>query len=115
MKEENEFATLLNSDVRFTGALHTEESMLIKGEFTHSNIRADSVVISYEGKVHDNLEVNTATVQGEVGGTIVCHDYFSLSKGGRVFGKLKTALLTVDRGGVLNADVQVTQKPRENT
>lgn len=102
--EENEFATIINDDVEFTGKIEAQEPNLVKGIVTESNIQASLLVVIKDGKVAGEIKCDVLSVLGECEGELRIKEMLVLLKGGRIKGTIRTNNLIIDEGGIFHGE-----------
>lgn len=60
-----------------------------------------AVTVEKKGVLIADVRVHTLTVQGEVKGPVLARDSVLISKTGRVYGEIRTPVLTMELGGQL--------------
>lgn len=111
--EENEFATVLDTDVEFMGTISTTEPELIKGKVSESNVHAKQLVIIEGGVMSGKIMSDVVSIAGKCEGDISIKESMTILKGGVVEGKVHTNALIVNDGGILNAEC-IMKKPVED-
>ncbi len=105
--EENEFATLLASDVEISGVLEAQESLLIQGNVESSKVNGTLVVVEKRGKIVGKIKVRYLVVSGLVNGEMIAHGNLHVLKDGEVRGTAESSVFIVDDGGKLNCKCQM--------
>ena len=106
--EENEFPTLLDTDVVFSGDIETQDDSLVKGTITESKVKAALLVVSKEGEISGTLNINHVSLLGQCSGNIHIYDTLTILEGGHISGKLRINTLVVHAGGIMNCECHTT-------
>ena len=108
--EENEFSTVLDTDVIFSGTISTTEPELIKGQVSKSNVHTKQLVVVEGGIISGKIVSDTISISGLCQGDISIKETMTIMKGGVVEGKVHTPTLIVNEGGILNAECIMNTK-----
>ena len=102
IKPEN--ITVIAQKCRLTGKLKMPGSVIILGSFTGS-INSRTLEICKDGNVFGSIEAENVTIGGSCEGEIACSGLLTIAKTGTVIGRVAYGTLSVELGGLLDAEV----------
>lgn len=101
--EENEFATLIASDVEMQGAMKTQDTVLIKGKIINGNVQGGMICVAAEGRIEGTVKTAHLMVSGTVEGKVFISENVHILKRGEVKGNVETVDIVVDKGAKFNS------------
>ncbi len=103
----------ISGDVKFTGGLHLEGTIL--GDVTMSDKNDESMLIVSEGgRVEGDVHVAYAVINGEVNGNVHASVKLELSNKARISGDVEYDLLAMASGATINGKMLHNEKTKKN-
>ena len=96
--------TVISEKTSLEGKLETPGTLNLMGSF-EGDVKAGTCEISRDGKVLGSVEAENVTVAGHFEGEIICHNLLTIAKTAVVKGRVAYGTLTVEPGGLLEAEV----------
>jgi cytoskeletal protein CcmA (bactofilin family) len=94
----------ISEKTKLEGSLETPGTLTIFGSFT-GRIKSGTLEIGNGGKVSGSVEAKSVTIGGYFEGEIACHDLLEIAKTATVRGRIAYGSLSVENGGILDAEV----------
>jgi len=104
MRSKQQEITLISENSSVEGELKGSEGLIILGSFK-GDIESKTLEISLSGKVIGNVEAVNITISGYFEGELVCHSLLTITKAATVKGKVAYGTLSVEPGGLIEAEV----------
>ena len=104
MRIKSEDITIISEASSLEGKLEVPGNVLIQGSFKGSII-SRTLEIFENAKVFGNVEAEDITIAGSFEGEIVCSGLLMIAESGTVKGRVGYAALSVERGGLLDAEI----------
>ncbi|MDR2518080.1 MAG: polymer-forming cytoskeletal protein [Spirochaetaceae bacterium] len=111
--EDEDFDTILSSDIDFSGTLSFEKPFLIRGRFNGEIIARGLLLVDTEAVVAANIKAPQVIVRGLVRGNITASDKIELTAGGNVAGNVHTPILSIEAGCLFNGSCAMDEKERK--
>ena len=108
--EDEDFDTILSSDIDFSGTLSFEKPFLIRGRLNGEIIAHGLLMIDTEAVVAANISAPHVIVRGLVRGNITAADKIELTSSGKVAGNLHTPALSMEAGCLFNGSCAMEAK-----
>ena len=100
--EDEDFDTILSSDIDFTGTLYFEKPFLIRGKVS-GEISATSVLVVDEAAVVDaDINASSVVVKGAVTGNVTVSDKVEISATGKLKGNVDAPEIAMESGCIFN-------------
>lgn len=99
--------SLLDSQLTTDGDITTIGSLRIDGRLNGSILRADTVVLGVGATMVGNVTAREVIVGGALTGTIIASDRVELQPTAIVNGDIRTQVVLVQEGGVINGRVEM--------
>jgi cytoskeletal protein CcmA (bactofilin family) len=96
--------TNISEKARLEGKLESAGTLIISGSFKGS-IKSRTLDICIDGRVNGSIEANTVTIGGYFEGELACSGLLTIAKTGTVKGRVAYGTLSVELGGLLDAEV----------
>jgi len=96
--------TSISEKASLEGKLESSGSLIISGSFKGS-IRSSTLDICKDGRVNGSIEANNVAIGGYFEGELVCSGHLKIAKTGTVKGRVAYGALSVELGGLLDAEV----------
>ena len=104
MRSKRQEITLISENSSVEGKLKASEGLIILGSFK-GDIDSKTLEISLSGKVIGSVEAANITISGYFEGELVCHSLLTISKTAKVKGKVAYGTLSVEPGGMIEAEL----------
>ncbi len=101
---KSEDITIISETSSLEGKLEMLGSVIIMGSFTGSII-SSVLEIFKDGKAYGSIEAENVTIAGYFEGELACSGLLTIAKTGTVKGKLAYGALSVELGGLLEAEI----------
>lgn len=108
--------TVIGSEAMFAGVLLTKNSICIEGSFKGRLQCESQVILNKSAIIEADIVAEYISVYGKVTGNITALKQLNIGTTGVVRGDVKTAAVTVDKGGVLDGTCKMLseQQIKEN-
>jgi len=104
MRIKSEDITIISETSSLKGELKMPGDVIIMGSFTGSII-SRTLEIFKDGKAFGSIEAENVTIAGYFEGELACSGLLTIAKTGTVKGRLAYRALSVELGGLLDAEV----------
>jgi len=108
--DDEDFDTILTSDIDFTGTLHFEKPFLVKGRVNGEIVAHDLLVIDEEAEVHAHISAPQMIIRGSVTGNVVSSGKVEITASGKLVGDVSAPEVLMETGCVFNGFCTMTQK-----
>ncbi|MDR0721713.1 MAG: polymer-forming cytoskeletal protein [Treponema sp.] len=112
--EDEDFDTILSSDIDFSGTLSFEKPFLIRGKVRGEIIATGLLMIDQEGVVDAQINAPQVIVRGLVNGDITAADKIEVSPSGRLQGNITTQEIALEAGCHFNGYCTMHEKKSGN-
>ena len=99
----------LGRNTSFNGTLVFDGEVRIDGNFEGNVKTNDTLVIAEQGNVKADIEAGTVKISGKFDGVIVAKNKVELFKPAFVTGTLRTPVIRMEEGVVLNGAIEMNQ------
>ncbi|MGW8223657.1 MAG: bactofilin family protein [Syntrophobacteria bacterium] len=103
-KTKDKDITIISEKSDIEGKLKMPGKVMILGSFTGS-INCSTLEIFMDGKVVGSIEAENVIIAGYVEGELACSGLLTIAKTGTVKGRVAYGNLSVELGGLLDAEV----------
>jgi cytoskeletal protein CcmA (bactofilin family) len=100
--EDEDFDTILPSDVDFSGTLNFEKSFLIQGKISGKINARGILVIDKDAVVDADISAPKVVIRGSVTGNISASEKVELTGTGRLQGNVNTPKIMMETGCIFN-------------
>lgn len=113
----NETETIIGPSVRVEGDFVTEGNIVVEGTVCGTLKTSRDLKVGEKSKIFANVTAENALISGEIQGNIKIKERLELTSTAKIFGDIKTNVLIIAAGSVLNGKCQMgdvktkTQKP----
>src|SRR6516164_4994831 len=107
LKNSDSVSGFLDKGTNVTGELEFAGTLRIDGNFHGSISTGDMLIIGEHALVHADIKVGDIEVHGQVFGSIDAKRRIEVSASGRLRGDVRTPVLSVSPGGVLDGRIQM--------
>jgi cytoskeletal protein CcmA (bactofilin family) len=104
MRIKSEDITIISETSSLKGELKMPGNVIIMGAFTGSII-SRTLEIFKDGKAFGSIAAENVTIAGYFEGELACSGLLTIAKTGTVKGKLAYGALSVELGGLLEAEI----------
>jgi cytoskeletal protein CcmA (bactofilin family) len=104
MRIKSEDITIISETSSLKGELKMLGNVIIMGSFTGSII-SRTLEIFKDGKAFGSIEAENVTIAGYFEGELACSGLLTIAKTGTVKGRLAYGALSVELGGLLEAEI----------
>jgi len=104
MRSKKQKITLISEDASIEGELKVAESLVLLGSFK-GDLESKTLEIGLNAKVIGSVEAANITISGYFKGELVCHSLLTIAKTARVKGKVAYGTLSVEPGGLIEAEL----------
>ncbi len=111
MLDDEDFDTILSSDIDFSGTLTFEKPFLIRGRLSGQIISNGLLVIDENAVVEANISASRVIIRGEVKGNIVATDKVEIAIMGKLIGNVSAPEVLMETGCVFNGQCTMTKRP----
>ena len=113
MKKTDEDIQMLGPQVVLEGNLVFEGTLYMNGHVKGAiESRSCAIVIGEDAVIHADVFVRTATIKGEIKGTVCATERIELPPAGRVYGDINAPVVQIDAGAIFEG--KCTIKPKED-
>lgn len=108
--EDEDFDTILSSDIDFAGTLSFEKPFLIRGKVRGEIIATGLLMIDQEGVVDAHIKAPQVIIRGLVNGNVTAADKIEISPTGRLHGNIVTPEIALESGCQFNGYCTMHEK-----
>ncbi len=113
MKKTDKDIQMLGAQVVLEGNLVFEGTLFMNGHVKGAiESRSGAIVIGEDAVIHADVFVRTATIKGEIKGTVCATERIELPPQARVYGDLNAPVIQIDAGAIFEG--KCTIKPKED-
>ncbi|MDR2394618.1 MAG: polymer-forming cytoskeletal protein [Treponema sp.] len=112
--EDEDFDTILSSDIDFSGTISFEKPFLIRGTVRGEIIATGLLMIDPEGVVDAHINAPQVIIRGIVNGNITAADKVEISPTGRLKGNITTQEIALESGCKFNGYCTMHEKNEGN-
>ncbi len=95
-------SAFLDHGTSVTGELQFSGTLRIDGEFHGSITTSDKLIVGERGQIHADIKVGETEVYGKISGNVDSKKRIEIHATGRIQGEVRTPVLVIEEGGVLN-------------
>jgi len=113
MKKTDKDIQMLGAQVVLEGNLVFEGTLFMNGHVKGTiESRTGEIVIGEDAVIHADVFVRTATIKGEIKGTVCATERIELPPPGRVYGDLNAPVVQIEAGAIFEG--KCTIRPKED-
>jgi len=112
-KEYNDVKSFLGDGTEFNGVLSFEGTVRVDGKFEGEVISKDTLVVGDQAKLSADISVGTIIIMGKVEGNITAIQKVEITKGGEVFGNIKSPSLLIEYGAIFEGHCEMVKKDKK--
>ncbi|MBW2599640.1 MAG: polymer-forming cytoskeletal protein [Deltaproteobacteria bacterium] len=107
-----EIKAFLGKGAEFNGKLVLNGLVRIDGEFKGEALGNGTLIIGEGAYAEANIAIDSIVISGEVRGNLDIRERTEISSTGRLLGNVKTAILEVKEGAVIDGACQMSDKDK---
>jgi cytoskeletal protein CcmA (bactofilin family) len=108
--EDDDFDTILSSDIDFSGVLNFEKPFLIRGKVSGEIKASGLLVIDEEAVINADIATSRMVIRGFVKGNITATEKVEITGTGRLEGDISAPEISMEAGCVFNGRCTMTEK-----
>ena len=108
--EDEDFDTILSSDINFSGTLNFEKPFLIRGRLSGDIIARGILVVDEEAVVEANISASRVIIRGSVKGNVTASEKVEVTITGKLVGNVTAPEIFMETGCVFNGRCTMTEK-----
>lgn len=106
--EEEEFDTVMASDITFTGTISFKKPFMIKGRMSGSIEASSDLLIDTNAEVNADIVADRVLVRGKVKGDVICKRLVYVTSTGSVTGDIVSSQVVLEPGSVFSGKCSMT-------
>jgi cytoskeletal protein CcmA (bactofilin family) len=110
MLDDEDFDTILSSDIEFSGILNFEKPFLIKGRVSGQIISSGLLVIDEDAVVDANINSSRVIIRGKVKGNVTALEKVEIAVMGTLIGNVNAPEIYMETGCVFNGHCTMTER-----
>jgi cytoskeletal protein CcmA (bactofilin family) len=108
--DDNEYDTILSSDIEFSGILNFEKPFLIRGRLSGDIIAKGMLVVDEEAVVEANINASRVIIRGSVKGDVIATEKVEVSVTGKLVGNVTAPEIFMETGCLFNGRCTMTER-----
>jgi len=108
--EDEDFDTILSSDINFSGTLNFEKPFLIRGRLSGNIVARGLLVIDEEAVVDANINASKVIIRGSVKGDVTASEKVEVAITGKLVGNVTAPEIFMETGCIFNGRCTMTEK-----
>jgi len=108
--EDEDFDTILSSDIDFSGTLNFEKPFLIRGKVSGEIMARGILVVDEEAVVEANIRASRVIIRGTVKGNVTATDKVEVTITGKLTGNVTAPEIFMETGCAFNGRCTMTDK-----
>ncbi len=112
---KEEVKAFLGEGTEFNGLLSFEGTVRIDGKFEGEVVSKDTLILGESAVMNAEVSVGIIIVRGKIAGNIVASKKIEIRSDGEVIGNIKTPLLFVEEGAILDGKCEMIKKDKKVT
>ncbi len=109
--EEDDFDTVMASDITFSGKIKFTKPFMIKGKM-NGNIEATSdLLVDLDAEINADIVADRVLVRGKVKGNVNGYKLVYVAASGTVIGDIKSAQVVLEPGSTFSGKCSMTNVP----
>ena len=109
MLEDEDFDTILSSDISFSGTLKFDKPFLIRGQLSGEIIAKGLLVIDDDAVVNANISTSRVIIRGAVTGDVIASERVEITVNGKLIGNVTAPEVFMETGCVFNGKCTMTK------
>ena len=111
--KDEEIRAFLGKGAEFNGKLVLNGLVRIDGEFKGEALGSGTLIIGEGAYVEADIAVDSILISGEVRGNLDIREMAEVSPTGRLLGNMKTSILVVKEGAIIDGACQMLGKDKD--
>jgi cytoskeletal protein CcmA (bactofilin family) len=112
---KEEVKAFLGEGTEFKGLLSFEGTVRIDGKFEGEVVTKDILILGENAVMNADVTVGTIITRGKVTGNITATKKIEVYKDGEIVGNIKTPLLIVEEGAILDGKCEMVKRDKKVT
>ncbi len=112
---KEEVKAFLGEGTEFNGLLSFEGTVRIDGKFEGEVVSKDTLILGESAVMNAEVSVGIIIVRGKIAGNIVASKKIEIRSDGEVIGNIKTPLLFIEEGAILDGKCEMIKKDKKVT
>jgi len=108
--EDEDFDTILSSDIDFSGTLNFEKPFLIRGRLSGDIMARGLLVVDEEAVVEANINASKVVIRGSVKGDVTASEKVEVTITGKLVGNVTAPEIFMETGCVFNGRCTMTER-----
>ena len=108
--EDEDFDTILSSDINFSGTLNFEKPFLIRGRLSGDIIARGLLVVDEEAVVEANINASRVVIRGSVKGNVTASEKVEVTITGKLVGNVTAPEIFMETGCIFNGRCTMTER-----
>ena len=110
MLDDEDFDTILSSDIDFSGTLMFDKPFLIRGRLSGQIVSNGLLVVDEAAVVEANISASRVIIRGDVKGNITATDKVEIAVTGKLVGNVTAPEVFMETGCSFNGQCTMTKK-----
>ena len=108
--DDNDFDTILSSDIDFSGTLNFEKPFLIRGRVSGDIVARGVLVVDEEAVVEANINASKVIIRGSVKGDVNASEKVEVTITGKLVGNVTAPEIFMETGCIFNGRCTMTER-----
>ena len=108
--EDEDFDTILSSDIEFNGSLSFEKAFLIRGRLSGDISAQGFLVVDEEAVVEADIKASRVIIRGSVKGNVTALEKVEVTVTGKLVGNVTAPEIFMETGCLFNGRCTMTEK-----
>ena len=108
--EDEDFDTILSSDIVFSGTLNFEKPFLIRGRLSGDIMARGLLVVDEEAVVEANINASRVIIRGSVKGNVTASEKVEVTITGKLVGNVTAPEIFMETGCTFNGRCTMTER-----
>jgi len=108
--DDDDFDTILSSDIDFSGTLNFEKPFLIRGRLSGDIIAQGLLVVDEEAVVEANINASKVVIRGSVKGNVTASEKVEVTITGKLLGNVTAPEIFMETGCIFNGRCTMTER-----
>lgn len=106
--------TIIGPSIKVKGNFHGDGNIIIEG-MVEGSVKTNSfLLVSSKAKILADIKAKDAKIGGEINGNIRVEGYLEILSTAKIFGDVEAALISIEKGAILNGKCLMTKNKPEN-
>jgi cytoskeletal protein CcmA (bactofilin family) len=108
--EDEDFDTILSSDIDFSGTINFEKPFLIQGKISGEIVTKSLLVVDEAAVVDANINASSVVIRGAVKGNITASEKVEITTTGKLTGNVIAPEIFMENGCIFNGRCTMTER-----